>query len=85
MECRSPYRMYDPNKPEKYQLKTFGLCDSVTGYTYNLLIYFGADTSYTGELDIGKSEKIFHNQLSPLGTGYHVLASHYYTTYNLVE
>ena len=81
---RSRYRVYNPNKPEKYHLKTFGLCDSVTGYTYNLLICFGADTSYTGELDKGQSEKIFHNLLSPLGTGHHIFADRYYTTHSLV-
>lgn len=82
---RSRYRMYNPSKPEKYHLKTFGLCDSITGYTYNLLIYFGTDTSYTGELDKGQSEKIFHFLLSPLGTGHHIFADRYYTTHNLVE
>ena len=35
---RSKYKMYNPNKPEKYHIKTFGLCDSLTGYAYNLLI-----------------------------------------------
>ena len=62
---RSKYKMYNPNKAEKYHLKTFGLCDSVTGYTFNLLIYFGADTSYAGELDKGQSEKVFHFLMQP--------------------
>ena len=65
-------------------MKTF-LCESVTGYTHNSFIYFGADTSYTGELDKAQFEKIFHNLLSPLGTGHHVFANRYYITYNLVE
>ena len=82
---RSRYRMYNPSKPEKYHLKTFGLCDSITGYTYNLLIYFGSDTSYTGEIDKGQSEKIFHFLMEPLGTGHHIFADRYYTTHNLVE
>ena len=43
---RSKFKMYNPNKPEKYHIKTFGLCDSITGYAYNLLIYFGKETSY---------------------------------------
>ena len=82
---RSKYKMYNPNKPEKYHLKTFGLCDSITGYTFNLLIYFGKDTSYAGELDKGQSEKIFHFLMQPLGTGHHIFADRYYTTHNLIE
>ena len=77
--------MYNPNKPEKYHLKTFGLCDSLTGYTLNLLLYFGADTSYTGELDKGQSEKIFHYLLNPLGSGHHIFADRYYTTRALID
>lgn len=82
---RSKYKMYNPNKPEKYHLKTFGLCDSVTGYTYNLLIYFGKDTSYNVDMDTGQSEKVFEYLLRPLGSGHHIYADRYYTTYNLVN
>ena len=82
---RSKYKMYNPNKPEKYHLKTFGLCDSATGYTYSLLIYFGQDTSYAGELDKGQSEKIFHFLMQSLGTGHHIFADRYYTTHKLIE
>ena len=39
--------------------KTFGLCDSHTGYAYNLLIYFGKETSYQEDVPGGQSEKIF--------------------------
>ena len=45
---RSKYKMYYPAKPEKYRIKTFGLCDSLTGYIYNILVYFGKDRSYNG-------------------------------------
>ena len=51
--------MYNPSKPEKYHKKTFGLCDSHTGYAYNLLIYFGKETSYQEDVPGGQSEKIF--------------------------
>ena len=71
---RSKYKMYNPNKPEKYHIKTFGLCDSLTGYAYNLLIYFGAETSFDDIGDTGQSEKIFHSLLKPLGTGHHLFA-----------
>ena len=76
--------MYNPNKPEKYHIKSFGLCDSWTGYAYNLLIYFGAET-FDDIGDTGQSEKIFHSLLKPLGTGHHLFADRYYTTYKLIE
>ena len=82
---RSKYKMYNPNKPEKYHIKTFGLCDSLTGYAYNLLIYFGAETSFDDIGDTGQSEKIFHSLLKPLGTGHHLFADRYYTTHKLTE
>ena len=33
---RLRYKQYNPSKPEKYHIKTFGVCDSTTGYAYNL-------------------------------------------------
>ena len=82
---RSKYKMYNPNKPEKYHIKTFGLCDSLTGYAYNVLIYFGAETSFDDIGGTGQAEKIFHSLLKPLGTGHHLFADRYYTTHKLIE
>ena len=65
---RSKFKMYNPSKLEKYHIKTFGLCDSHTGYAYNLLIYF--EKTVPG----GQSEKIFEYLLRPLGSGHHVLS-----------
>ena len=76
--------MYNPNKPEKYHIKTFGLCDSITGYAYNLLIYFGKDTSFKEDFNVGNSEKIFEYLMRPLGTGHHIFADRYYTMHQLV-
>ena len=82
---RSKYKMYNHNKPEKYHIKTFGLCDSLTGYTHNLLIYFGKDTSYQEGIQEGQSEKVFEYLLRPIGSGHHVYADRYYTTHSLIE
>ena len=83
---RWKYKQYNPNKPSKYHIKTFGLCDSITGYCYNILTYFGTETNYDPNLpdDVGQSEKIFEYLLRPLGKGHHVFADRYYTTYNLI-
>ena len=82
---RSKYKMYNPAKPEKYHIKTFCLCDSLTGYIYNILVYFGKDTSYNDEIDGGQSEKIFEYLLRPLGSGHHIFADRYYTTHALLQ
>ena len=66
-------RMYNPNKQEKYHIKTFRLCDSITGYAYNLLICFRKETLYQQDYKVvsqGKSLNIFVNS--------------YYTTRHLI-
>ena len=82
---RSKFKIYNPSKPEKYHIKTFGLCDSHTGYAYNLLIYFGKETSYQEDVPGGQSEKIFQYLLRPLGSGHHVFANTNYTTHSLIS
>ena len=85
-KVESSFKIQDDNsnKPEKYHIKTFGLCDSITGYAYNLLIYFGKETSYQQGLECGQSEKVFEYLLRPLGPGHHIFADRYYTTYDLI-
>ena len=84
---RWKYKQYNASKPRKYHIKTFGLCDSITGYVYNLLVYFGRDTSYNPDLDrdTGQAEKVFEYLLRPLGKGHHVFADRYYTTEKLIR
>ena len=84
---RWKYEQFNTAKPKKYHIKTFGLCDSLSGYVYNLLVYFGKETSYNPDLDqdSGQSEKVFEYLLRPVGTGHHVYADRYYTTQKLVE
>ena len=78
-------KQYNPSKPSKYHIKTFGLCDSATGYAYSLLTYYGSETSYSDDMaDTGQSENFFEYLLRPLGEGHHVFADRYYTTYNLL-
>lgn len=79
------YKQYNPNKPSKYHIKTLGLCDTATGYAYNILTYLGSETNYAEfEKKAGQSEKIFEYLLRPLGSGHHVFADRYYTTHNLI-
>ena len=41
---RCPFRMYIPNKPDKYGLKIMCLADTRNHYLYNAYIYAGKDT-----------------------------------------
>ncbi len=83
---RWKYKQYNAAKPRKHHIKTFGLCDSVTGYAYNLLIYFGKETSFNpDQSETGQAEKIFEYLLGPLGKGHHVFADRYYTTHALIK
>ena len=56
------------------------MCDSIAGYAYILLIYFGKETSLEG----GQSEKVFEYLLRPLDPGHHSFADRYYTTHDLI-
>ncbi|XP_067948848.1 piggyBac transposable element-derived protein 4-like [Watersipora subatra] len=79
-------KQYNSSKPSKYHIKTFGLCDSNTSYVYNLLIYFGADTSYDPELDkdCGEAVRVFDYLIKTLGPGHHIYADRYYTSLKLI-
>jgi hypothetical protein len=84
---RWKYKQYNSSKPKKYHIKTFGLCDSTTGYVYIILTYFGKETSYSPEIasSSGTAEKVFEYLLRPLGKGHHVYADRYYTTHALIK
>ncbi|GFR90701.1 PiggyBac transposable element-derived protein 4-like, partial [Elysia marginata] len=77
---------YNASKPHKYHIKTFGLCDSATGYCINILIYFGKDTSYNPDMDPEGSQavKVFDYLMTPLVKGHHIFADRYYTSYPLL-
>ena len=50
---RLAWRQFMPNKPIRFGMKVWSLCDSVTGYMFNFQIY-------TGKVK-GKPERIFHH------------------------
>ena len=68
--------------------RLFGLCDSATGYVYNILTYFGANTSYNPDVDQDSQQavKVFTTLLEPIKkSGHHIFADRYYTSLPLVE
>ena len=48
---RFRYKQYNATKPSKYHIKTFGLCDSETGYVCNMFTYYGSETPYHPDSD----------------------------------
>ena len=72
VKVRWKYKRYNASKSIKYHINLFGLCDSNTAYMYNVLIYFGKDTSYLAANDFGLVEKVFDHLMQPLGTGHHI-------------
>ncbi|XP_005111558.1 uncharacterized protein LOC101850765 [Aplysia californica] len=81
------FKQFNAMKPKKYHIKSFGICDAATGYVYNLLTYFGTDTSYNPDTDVnsGQAIKVFDPLLTGLVKRHHIFADHYYTTRALID
>ncbi|KAI8794715.1 piggyBac transposable element-derived protein 4 [Biomphalaria glabrata] len=81
------YKQFNPSKPYKYHIKSFGLVDGCTGYVLNLLTYYGKNTSFDPNSDKygGQAVQIFRTLLGVIGRGYHVFADRFYTTRKLVD
>uniref|UniRef100_A0A2C9KFX3 PiggyBac transposable element-derived protein domain-containing protein n=1 Tax=Biomphalaria glabrata TaxID=6526 RepID=A0A2C9KFX3_BIOGL len=84
---RWQYKMFNATKPSKYHIKTFGLCDSATGYVGDILTYFGANTSYNPDADKdgGQAVQVFDTLLQHVGTGHKIFADRFYTTRKLIN
>jgi hypothetical protein len=80
-------KQFNATKPSKYHIKTFGLCDSKTGYVVNVFTYYGSATAYHPDLDINSTmaEKVFKKLLAPLTKGHHIFADRFYTSVPLLE
>ncbi|KAK0064281.1 piggyBac transposable element-derived protein 4 [Biomphalaria pfeifferi] len=80
-------KQFNPSKPYKYHIKSFGHVDSCTGYVLNLLTYYGKNTSSdpNSDTDRGQGVQIFRTLLGVIGRGYHVFADGLYTTRKLVD
>lgn len=44
-------KQFNASKPSKYHIKTFGLCQSESGYVCNPFTYYASETSYHPNLD----------------------------------
>ncbi|KAI8793826.1 piggyBac transposable element-derived protein 4 [Biomphalaria glabrata] len=84
---RWQYKMFNATKPSKYHIKTFGLCDSATGYVVDILTYFGANTSYNPDVgkDGGQAVQVFDTLLQHVETEHKIFADRFYTTRKLIN
>ncbi|GFO03903.1 PiggyBac transposable element-derived protein 4-like [Plakobranchus ocellatus] len=74
------FRVFNPDKPDKFWIKVFKLCDSTTASCCNLKIY-------TGKQETSVKEAIFdvvNRLISPyLNCGHTLYVDSYYTSPNL--
>ena len=72
------FRVYMPNKPNKYGVKTFEVCDSSNGYCCQLELYTGAveEVSPKGKI----YDLVMRLMNSYLNKGHHLYVDNYYTS-----
>jgi hypothetical protein len=66
---RLSFRQYLPLKASKFGIKTYELCDSITGYLWSFLVYTGKDTDIDSPLitaDTSKTSAIVLKLVEPL-------------------
>ncbi|XP_066915080.1 piggyBac transposable element-derived protein 4-like [Clytia hemisphaerica] len=88
---RLSFRVYIPNKRERYGVKLYMLCESGSGYLSNFIIYTGATTVYTPPTGVFNFPTEFEDLKNPskvvlsllgdlLGKGHSVTLDNYYTS-----
>lgn len=78
---------YIPLKRRRFGVKYFMLCESKTGYVYNMTIYVGKGTQFDPEYDAYPvSSRVVLSLMKPLfGKGYCVTVDNYYTSPQLAD
>lgn len=82
---RCGFIQYIPNKPAKYGLKIYALCDAKTFYTLNLEIYCGKQMPGP-YLKSNKPDDIVKRLVEPIkGSKRNITTDNYYTSYTLAK
>ena len=96
---RVHFKVYNPNKPHKFGMKSYQLCESSSGYCCGFDLYHGdtdtakyVDALNTGEEDsyddLTTTSKVVLGILAQTGLlnqGYHIYMDNYYTSPELFE
>ena len=86
---RIHFKCYDPNKQDRYRIKTFKVCDSSSAYCCVLDIYVGKTDDGTKPSKFGKTHDLIMKLLaSYLNKGYVIHMDNFYSSpylfYNLL-
>ena len=80
---RLAWRQFMPNKPIRFGMKVWSLCDSVTGYMFNFQIYIG---KVKGKPERNLSSRVVKDLLEPLNFSFAwVCFDNFYTGYELLQ
>ena len=72
-----------PNKPVRFGMKVWSLCESTTGYLYDFQIYTG---KVLGQREVNLTTRVVTDLMSPLyGTNAQVCFDNFYTSVNLLQ
>ena len=77
---RLGWKQYIPKKRSRFGIKTYELCDSITGYLWNFLVYTGK-TAVSAVSDLSSSSQIVIDLMAGLlNKGYCVITDNFYTS-----
>ncbi|XP_025192177.1 piggyBac transposable element-derived protein 4-like [Melanaphis sacchari] len=83
---RCGFIQYMPQKPAKYGLKYYALCDSKTFYTYSFELYCGKQLDGPYGNNSNKPTDIVKRLVEPIkNSNRNVTTDNYYTSYSLAE
>lgn len=77
---RCSFKMYIPNKPAKYGIKIFAVCDAINFYTSNLEIYAGVQPDGPFKLD-NSASSVVKRLVQPIrNTGRNITTDNWFTS-----
>lgn len=84
---RLGYKQYIPTKRARFGIKLFELCESQSGYIWNMLIYTGKDTPFQNDYEnFGMATRcVMTLSQALLGKGYCLTLDNFYTSPELAE
>ncbi|XP_041864774.1 piggyBac transposable element-derived protein 4-like [Melanotaenia boesemani] len=77
---RCPFRQYMPNKPGKYGIKIWVVCDARNSYAWNMQIYTGKPASGVPEKKQGKRVVL---EMTKGLQGHNITCDNFFTSYDL--
>lgn len=85
---RLSFKQYIPSKRKRFGIKFFKLCESETGYIWNIICYTGASTAYENVANevLPMTEKVvFSLSEKLLNKGYQLYMDNFYNSIDLTE